>query len=36
MNIVVLVKQVPAISDIKIDAKEGNLVRVGAPSKLNL
>lgn len=35
MNIVVLVKQVPAISDIKIDAKEGNLVRVGAPSKLN-
>lgn len=35
MNIVVLVKQVPAVSDIKIDAKEGNLVRVGAPSKLN-
>lgn len=35
MNIVVLVKQVPAVSDIKIDPKEGNLVRVGAPSKLN-
>lgn len=35
MNIVVLVKQVPAISDIKIDAKDNNLVRVGAPSMLN-
>ena len=30
MNIVVLVKQVPAISDIEI-AKDNNLVRVGAP-----
>ena len=29
MNIVVLVKQVPAISDIEI-AKDNNLVRVGA------
>lgn len=35
MNIAVLVKQVPAISDIKIDAGEGNLVRVGAPSRIN-
>ena len=34
MNIVVLVKQVPAISDIEI-AKDNNLVRVGAPSMLN-
>lgn len=35
MNIVVLVKQVPAISDIKIDDKDNNLVRVGAPSMMN-
>lgn len=35
MNIVVLVKQVPAVSDIQIDAKQHNLVRVGAPSMLN-
>ena len=35
MNIVVLVKQVPAISDIKIDVKDNNLVRVGAPSMMN-
>ncbi len=35
MNIVVLVKQVPAVSDIQIDAKNNNLVRVGAPSMLN-
>ena len=35
MNIVVLVKQVPAVSDIQIDAKDHNLVRVGAPSMLN-
>lgn len=35
MKIVVLVKQVPAISDIQIDAKHHNLVRVGAPSMLN-
>lgn len=35
MNIVVLVKQVPAVSDIQIDAKDNNLVRVGAPSMLN-
>lgn len=35
MNIVVLVKQVPAISDIEIDAKDNNLVRVGAPTMLN-
>lgn len=35
MNIVVLVKQVPAISDIKIDTKDNNLVRVGAPSMMN-
>lgn len=35
MNIVVLVKQVPAISDIEIDKKNHNLVRVGAPSKMN-
>lgn len=34
MNIVVLVKQVPAISEIEI-AKDNNLVRVGAPSMLN-
>ncbi len=35
MNIVVLVKQVPAVSDIQIDAKDNNLIRVGAPSMLN-
>ncbi|WP_301860837.1 electron transfer flavoprotein subunit beta/FixA family protein [uncultured Megasphaera sp.] len=35
MNIVVLVKQVPAVSDIQIDKKNNNLVRVGAPSTLN-
>lgn len=35
MNIVVLVKQVPAVSDIHMDAKENNLVRIGAPSMLN-
>jgi electron transfer flavoprotein beta subunit len=35
MNIVVLVKQVPAISEIVIDAKDHNLVRIGAPSMLN-
>lgn len=35
MNIVVLVKQVPAISDIQLDEKDNNLVRVGAPSMLN-
>ena len=31
MNIVVLVKQVPAVSEIEI-AQDNNLVRVGAPS----
>ncbi|ERT61974.1 MULTISPECIES: electron transfer flavoprotein subunit beta/FixA family protein [Megasphaera] len=35
MNIVVLVKQVPAVSDIEIDPKTNNLVRIGAPSMLN-
>lgn len=35
MNIVVLIKQVPAVSDIKLDAENNNLVRVGAPSILN-
>lgn len=35
MNIVVLIKQVPAISDIQIDSKDHNLVRIGAPSMLN-
>ena len=35
MNIVVLVKQVPAVSEIEI-AQDNNLVRVGAPSMLNL
>lgn len=35
MNIVVLVKQVPAVSDIQIDAKDHNLVRIGAPSMMN-
>ena len=35
MNIVVLVKQVPAISDIRLDADDNNLVRTGAPSMLN-
>lgn len=35
MNIVVLVKQVPAISEIVIDASDHNLVRVGAPTMLN-
>ena len=35
MNIVVLVKQVPAVSDIHMNAKENNLVRIGAPSMLN-
>ena len=34
MNIVVLVKQVPAVSEIEI-AQDNNLVRVGAPSMLN-
>lgn len=35
MNIVVLVKQVPAVSEIEIDATNHNLVRVGAPTMLN-
>ena len=35
MNIVVLIKQVPAVSSIDIDSKNNNLVRVGAPSMLN-
>ena len=34
MNIVVLVKQVPSVSEIEI-AQDNNLVRVGAPSMLN-
>ena len=35
MNIVVLIKQVPAVSDIQIDRQNHNLVRVGAPTMLN-
>ena len=35
MNIVVLVKQVPAVSDVVIDKTNHNLVRVGAPTMLN-
>lgn len=35
MNIVVLVKQVPSVSDIELDPKTNNLVRIGAPSMLN-
>ena len=35
MNIVVLIKQVPAVSDIQIDSQNHNLVRVGAPTMLN-
>lgn len=35
MNIVVLIKQVPAVSDIVIDRQNHNLVRVGAPSVVN-
>ena len=35
MNIVVLVKQVPAISEIELDPNDHNLVRVGAPSMMN-
>ena len=35
MNIVVLVKQVPAISDIELDAKSNNLIRIGAPTMIN-
>ena len=34
MNIAVLLKQVPAVSDIQL-AADNNLVRVGAPSMLN-
>lgn len=34
MNIVVLLKQVPAVSDIQL-SRDNNLVRVGAPSMLN-
>ena len=34
MNIAVLVKQVPAVSDIQLSG-DNNLVRVGAPSMLN-
>ena len=35
MNIAVLVKQVPSVSDIELDPKTNNLVRIGAPSMLN-
>ncbi|WP_273061724.1 hypothetical protein [Colibacter massiliensis] len=35
MKIVVLVKQVPSVSDIELDPKTNNLVRIGAPSMLN-
>lgn len=35
MKTVVLVKQVPAVSDIEISPADHNLVRVGAPSQLN-
>ena len=34
MNIAVLIKQVPAVSDIQLSG-DNNLVRVGAPSMLN-
>ncbi len=35
MNIVVLVKQVPAISDVNLDPVTHNLVRSGAPAMMN-
>jgi len=35
MKIVVLLKQVPAISEIKLDPETHNLVRTGAPTMMN-
>ena len=35
MKIVVLVKQVPAISELQLDPVTHNLVRTGAPAMMN-
>ncbi|MEM3277443.1 MAG: electron transfer flavoprotein subunit beta, partial [Thermoplasmata archaeon] len=35
MDILVLVKQVPDTTEVKIDPKTGNMIREGVPSILN-
>ena len=35
MNIVVLIKQVPDTTDVRIDPKTGTLIREGVPSIIN-